>query len=592
MISFAAPWMLAALAAVAIPLILHLVARREPPLQSFPAVRYLEDTARRHQRRFRLQHWLLLLVRMALITALVLAAAGPSRAGGGPGGHAPAALVLIVDNSLSSGAIRGGTPVLEELREAALQLLARAGAGDQLWLILADGMPVGGSADALRAAVGAAEAQPFRLDLGAAVVTAHQLLAGSPLPGEVVVLTDLQATAITAADGVAVLVGVPEGDPPRNLGIAAIETGPQPWIGTGRITITASGPPDHEGAATVRMIGRPLRQLVMAGGSSVSVPLAGLPAGWHPVAVELDPDELRQDDVAWTGIRVAPPVRVGCPADGSHLAAACEVLRENGRVLPGLDVALDRLGTGPSVVLPPADPAGLGALNRALAARGVGWSFGEMVVTTSRSDSSSLLAPHEVVRRHRLIRSGTATSGVLLTVSGEPWLVRSGGVLLLGSRLDPDWTGLPLAAGFMPFMDLLLNRLVRGEAARLTAAPGDPVLLPDRATGVVTADGVERVEGGAAWTGTATGLHWLLAGADTIGVLEVNPDPRESALARIEPAALAGLWPGVRVETPAGAAGLAFTLTARADLRVPLLWLAAALALAELFLAGFLRRRA
>jgi hypothetical protein len=165
-------------------------------------------------------------------------------------------------------------------------------------------------------------------------------------------------------------------------------------------------------------------------------------------------------------------------------------------------------------------------------------------------------------------------------------------VLLLGSRLDPAWTSLPLAAGFMPFMDLLLNRLVRGEATRLTAAPGDPVLLPDLATGVVTADGVQRVEGGAAWTATATGLHWLMAGADTIGVLEVNPDPRESTLDRIERGALVALWPGVRVETPARAAERAFTLTARADLRVPLLWLAAALALAELFLAGLIRRRA
>jgi hypothetical protein len=330
----------------------------------------------------------------------------------------------------------------------------------------------------------------------------------------------------------------------------------------------------------------------MAGGSSSSVPLAGLPAGWHPVAVELDPDELRHDDVAWAGIRVAPPARVSCPADGSHLSAACEVLRENGRVLPGVDVALDRLGGGPSVVLPPADPAELGALNRALAARGVGWSFGELVPTTARTDSSSLLAPHEVVRRHRLVRAGTATSGVLLTVNEEPWLVRSGGVLLLGSRLDPAWTSLPLAAGFMPFMDLLLNRLVRGEATRLTAAPGDPVLLPDLATGVVTADGVQRVEGGAAWTATATGLHWLMAGADTIGVLEVNPDPRESTLDRIERGALVALWPGVRVETPDRAAQRAFTLTARADLRVPLLWLAATLALAELFLAGLIRRRA
>src|SRR6185436_18087720 len=103
MIGLLHPWALVGLAAAAIPVLLHLLARREPPTVVFPAVRYLITTTREHQRRLKLQHLLLLLLRTLLIVALVLAAAGPTLPGSGVAGHAPSALVLVVDNSPSSG---------------------------------------------------------------------------------------------------------------------------------------------------------------------------------------------------------------------------------------------------------------------------------------------------------------------------------------------------------------------------------------------------------------------------------------------------------------------------------------------------------
>jgi len=45
-IGFAAPWVLLGLAAAALPLLLHLFARRQPPTIVFPATRYLAETAR------------------------------------------------------------------------------------------------------------------------------------------------------------------------------------------------------------------------------------------------------------------------------------------------------------------------------------------------------------------------------------------------------------------------------------------------------------------------------------------------------------------------------------------------------------------
>jgi hypothetical protein len=169
-------------------------------------------------------------------------------------------------------------------------------------------------------------------------------------------------------------------------------------------------------------------------------------------------------------------------------------------------------------------------------------------------------------------------------------LVRSGSILLLGSRLDPDWTGLPLAAGFLPFVDALVNRAARGELISLDASPGDRVALPDRVSEVVSNDRRWTVEGGAGFRPTELGSYFLLAGRDTIGSLTVNPDPRETDLTPASDGDVRGLWPGVRTADLADAGRVAFSSGARSDLRGPLLWLAAGLLLGEMGLASFRRR--
>src|SRR6476660_2825717 len=112
---FLHPWVLVGMAAAAVPLILHLLARREPPTVVFPAVRYLVSTTQEHQRRLKLQNWLLLLQRTLLVATLVMAAAGPTVPLSGVSGQSPSALVLIIDNSPSSGAMAGGSPQLGQL---------------------------------------------------------------------------------------------------------------------------------------------------------------------------------------------------------------------------------------------------------------------------------------------------------------------------------------------------------------------------------------------------------------------------------------------------------------------------------------------
>ena len=224
-------------------LLLHLLARREPPTVVFPAVRYLITTTREHQRRLKLQHLLLLLLRTLLIAALVLAAAGPMLPRSGVAGHTPSALVLVVDNSPSSGAVVAGTARLAQIQAAARQVLARATPDDALWLIAADGVPRRGDRQTLLDQVATLPVSSRRLDLGAALGVAGDVLRSETRPGEITLLTDLQASAVSPAEvDVPLVVGRPDVPPPANVGIARLETGPQPWGSDGgRLTISLVG---------------------------------------------------------------------------------------------------------------------------------------------------------------------------------------------------------------------------------------------------------------------------------------------------------------------------------------------------------------
>lgn len=592
MIAFAAPWALVGLVAALVPILLHLFARREPPTVEFPAVRYLSETARVHQRRLNLQHWLLLLARTLLIVLLVLAAAGPTSPRGGAGTHAPTAMVLILDNSLSSGVTAGGVPAIDGLRTAARDILGRATADDRLWLVTTDGIALPGSRDELQRIADTLRPSSHRLDLGEAIGLARDVLSGETMPGEVIVVSDLQASALTPARGSgAITVAAPEGPAIANAGIAALETGSQPWTADGgAITVHLVGNDTAGVPVSVRLGERRNRQALAAPTRPVTLPMGVQERGWVPLEVELAPDELRGDDRWSTVVRVAPPARVRWDPADRYLAAAFEVLRGGGRVVPGADLSAGTLGPGPSLVLPPRDPAQVGALNRALAARGVTWQFGAPVTVPGVTDSGAFLGSERLTRRHELTAVGSGETGVLVRTGGVPWLVRSGEVVLAGSRFDPEWTSLPLSARFVPLLDALVNRIVRGEIASLAAAPGDPVQLPDRTDRVAAPGRTVTVEGGALFRPATTGTHYLLSGPDTIGVMSVNPDPRESDLTRAGNRTVTSLWRGARVVALDDGANAAFTSASRGDLRGPFLWTALALGLLEAGLAAGRRR--
>jgi hypothetical protein len=565
-VSFLHPLALLGLAAAALPALLHLLHRRTPPELEFPPLRYLSEAERQSARRLKLRHLLLLLLRTSLIVVVVLAAARPlvpgvaGAEGGGGSAHQPTALVVILDNSPSSGAVVDGRPVLDRLRNAARASLARSTSADRVWLVLADGVVRGGSREALLASVDSATSEWVRLDLVAAVDRAARLVLAEPLPGhEVHVLSDLQRTALAMGRAEAPRMGrvrvlaLAAGRPVANRGIAAVR------VAEGAAVVSIAGSDGTEPApVTIRVRGRDLgRALAPRAGAVVSVAVPAQLPGWWAGEAVLEPDELRADDRRPFVWHVAPPARVeAAPESGPFVAAALAVLREGRRVAVGRDVVIgDAPGPGRSVVLPPADPALVGQANRALAARGVPWHWGPAGTPGPVATAElGMIGGVQVTRRYRLDGAGE----VLATVNGEPWLVRAGEIVLLGSRPDTAWTALPAAPGFVPFLDALVNRVVAGEAD------------------VAEAEGAPRVE-------------FRVRGADTVGATLFGPDARESDLTPATPELAAAALGGAEVLDDRRFAGERFAGTRRADASGVLLVLALLLAAAELGVATLTR---
>src|SRR5258707_939883 len=115
-------------ALIGVPILLHLIMRQEPKKLPFPAFRFLKLKRRINQRKMRLRHFLLLLLRMLLIGLIALALFQPtflSERFNIKGEQAIACVVVIdtspsmayilaVDRSGLTGARQRGPTLLEE----------------------------------------------------------------------------------------------------------------------------------------------------------------------------------------------------------------------------------------------------------------------------------------------------------------------------------------------------------------------------------------------------------------------------------------------------------------------------------------------
>jgi hypothetical protein len=127
-------YLLTGLLLVGVPVLIHLIMRQKPRVLQFPAFRFLKQKHLTNQRKIRLQHLLLLLLRMLVIAALCLALARPrfftQRAAEGT--ERPIAAVLVFDTSPSMEYAVNGLSRLDEARQRARELLQEMADGSRV----------------------------------------------------------------------------------------------------------------------------------------------------------------------------------------------------------------------------------------------------------------------------------------------------------------------------------------------------------------------------------------------------------------------------------------------------------------------------
>ncbi|MFB3430994.1 MAG: BatA domain-containing protein [Phycisphaerales bacterium] len=162
----------AGLAAVSIPILIHLLMRQRRKPVRWAAMRFLMEAYRKQRRRLRLQQWILLATRCLIVALLALALGRPLlEASGLISGAGGRSVYLLIDNSIASGARIDSTTALEQHKASAREALGSLGEGDRVGLITlggpAESVVVPASADiaAVRRLVDAIEPTDSSADL-------------------------------------------------------------------------------------------------------------------------------------------------------------------------------------------------------------------------------------------------------------------------------------------------------------------------------------------------------------------------------------------------------------------------------------------
>lgn len=587
---FLAPLWLALGAAVAVPLLIHLLRRRIGARVDFPAARYLARAEQEHSRKLRLRNLLLMFLRVAIVLALALAAARPVTRWVGAG-HAPTALAIVLDNSLSTQVVVDGKPLFATIEAVAHDAAARGVPGDRLFLVTMDGAVRGGSPSGIDAALGRVQPLDGAGDARLALARAAAAVRASGLDArQILLITDAQRSQWSAARydaaGAQLLVWSPSAAAPTNRAVLSADARPARWSPSGAVEARLLS--DDSASYRVELAGRTLARGSAAPGDEILIHATPPERGWVGGSVELEPDELPADNVryfaAWIG---AAPGVAATPGAGSFVATALDALRAGGRIAQGHDVAVasaDELVSLPALVVAPAAPVRIGAANRALERAGIPWRYGQ-----PRTGDATVRGPQvdgvTAALRYQLVPQGAPAADTLATVGGEPWIVAGDRYVLVGSPIDPQATSFPVRASFLPWLATVLTERLPGEAGGVVStAPGARLARPAWADELEPPDGARLALADSFDVPARAGTYFFVRNGRRVGALVVNPESQESVLDRWSGTELAERLRADRVQVVsdrAALAALAFRGASRRSLIAPLLFAALALLAVE-----------
>jgi hypothetical protein len=339
--SFLNPILLAGLAAVSIPVIIHLLNRRKFQRVEWAAMRFLKTSVDQNQRRMRVEDLLLLALRCLLVALLALALARPAlktNAAGLLGARVTG--VLILDNSASMAATDGATTRMALARQAAEEIIASLPRGSALAVSLASDVvrPVlpepTHDLNLVRKVIREAPVVDRATDLLPALQQAvDQLKARNQLRKEIFLVTDHQALGWRSSAEITRLLEAARRER-LNIHLVLVGEPIQANLGVSRLRIasglTPVGHPLRFEAQVSNYGGKDVRDVkvslhvnadpptdeatipLLPSGASRSVSLFARvrQAGYHSVTARIAPDHVPGDDQRSVALRAIQDLRV------------------------------------------------------------------------------------------------------------------------------------------------------------------------------------------------------------------------------------------------------------------------------------------
>jgi hypothetical protein len=248
--AFLTPLFLAGLAAISIPVLIHLIQREKKRVIEFPSLMFVRRIPYQSVRRRRIRHWGLLLLRALAIALIVAAFARPflrQRAIAAVVGGGAREVVILLDQSASMGY----DDHWDRAREAARSVVRGLGPDDKATLVLfsrnaEENMRATSDRSRLEAAINAAKVGSDSTRFGPALKLADSILSRSSLKRrETVLISDFQKSGWSGSeevrfpDGVTVTPVSVASPGASNLAVPSVTFARASFSGQERITVTA-----------------------------------------------------------------------------------------------------------------------------------------------------------------------------------------------------------------------------------------------------------------------------------------------------------------------------------------------------------------
>ncbi len=638
---------LAGLAAAAVPILIHLFSRRKQTRVPFSSLLFIEEIAKRRVKRVKVTQWLILLLRVLVITLVALALGRPALRGDYALGKSrgESAVAVIFDRSFSMQAVTERGMLYQDARARALEVAEALEDGDEIHLVgttpgleskappFHDRLGLKNELQVLEPGWGATDLVEAIRDAGS------RLRKSEALNRELFIISDFQRSGLgeyaeSPGGYLADLVGED-----TRIYLLPVSDGPVDNAAIEQVVIDGLGP---DRSARVRVANHSTRP---AEAITINVSMGGKTVGESPVTIEpnsannaivplldesadvtagqvrLSGDRLAADDTRYFAAEGGRAFRIlvveGARA-GEELTPFVSLALSPGAGVGQFDTTVETAPNIGAVDLVPFQVVFLNnveRLNRETLGRLKSWqdaggrvmvALGDRVdlrhyneellpallpgirLIETRGDlrsASTFFTLTPRVAGHaafagfratpgeplsgaqfwRVVASDVGDRGRILAEFGTslPALVETDGGALFCSSFDARWNNFCTHGAFLPLLHQLVYHL-GGRETKGSALVGQPLehvveesAVPTGAT--LIAEGPDNVVLGVASAKTsqgfvltsdavpAPGLYKLKAGSTVLAELPVNVDTRESNLASIPDAELAGLFPGRQV---------------------------------------------